>query len=77
MIGLPPAAAMEPGTCLAREREVSMLSVLIGIIVVIVAVVEWFGHITIIHALAILTLIVGISILLTGVGERGARYTRF
>jgi phage terminase large subunit-like protein len=53
-----------------------MLSVLIGIVVVIVAVVEWFGHITVIHALAILTGLVGLSIVLAGLGDRGGRYTR-
>jgi len=47
-----------------------MLSVLIGIIVVIIAVVEWFGHITLPHAVAILTLIVGVSIILGGLGDR-------
>jgi hypothetical protein len=53
-----------------------MLSVLIGIIVIIIAVVEWLGHITVIHALAILTGLVGIMILLGGIGERGGKYTR-
>ena len=47
-----------------------MLSVLIGIVVIIIAVVEWFGHITLPHAVAILTLIVGISIVLGGLGDR-------
>lgn len=49
-----------------------MLSILIGIVVIIIAVVEWFGHITVIHALAILTLIVGISIVLGAL--EGDRY---
>ena len=53
-----------------------MLSVLIGIVVIIAAVVEWLGHITVIHALAILTGLVGIMILLGGIGDRGGRYTR-
>lgn len=47
-----------------------MLAVLIGIVVVVIAVVEWFGHITIIHSLAILTFIVGVSIILGGLGDR-------
>ena len=47
-----------------------MLSVLIGIVVIIIAVVEWFGHITLPHAVAILTLIVGVSIVLGGLGDR-------
>ncbi len=47
-----------------------MLSVIVGIIVIIVAVFEWVGHVSIIHALAILTGIVGISILLGGLGDR-------
>jgi nitrogen fixation-related uncharacterized protein len=53
-----------------------MLTVLIGLAVVIVAVVEWFGHVTVIHALAILTLLAGVSIVLGGLGERGGRWTR-
>jgi hypothetical protein len=47
-----------------------MLSVLIGVVVVIIAVVEWFGHITLPHAVAILTLIAGVSIILGGLGDR-------
>jgi len=47
-----------------------MLSVLIGIVVVIIAVVEWLGHITLPHAVAILTLIAGVSIILGGLGDR-------
>ena len=47
-----------------------MISLIVGIIVVIIAVVEWFGHITLPHAVAILTLIVGISIVLGGLGDR-------
>jgi uncharacterized membrane protein len=47
------------------------LSVLVGIIVIIVAVIEWFGKISVIHALAILTGIVGLSIALSGMGSRG------
>jgi hypothetical protein len=53
-----------------------MLSVLIGIVVVIIATVEWTGHITVLHALAILTGLTGILILLGGIGDRGGRYTR-
>jgi hypothetical protein len=49
-----------------------MLSVLIGIVVIIVACIEWFGHVTVIHAIAILTLIVGISIVLGAL--QGDRY---
>lgn len=47
-----------------------MLSVLIGVAVVIVAVVTWLGHVTVIHALAILMLIAGVSIILGGLGDR-------
>jgi hypothetical protein len=60
----------EPGPSLTLGAIV--LAVLIGIIVVIIAVVEWFGHITEIHAIAILTLIVGISIILGAL--QGDRY---
>jgi hypothetical protein len=49
-----------------------VLAVLIGIVVVIIAVVEYLGHITEIHAIAILTLIVGISIILGAL--QGDRY---
>ncbi len=47
-----------------------VLAVLIGIVVVVVSVIEWFGHITLPHAVAILTLIVGVSIVLGGLGDR-------
>lgn len=47
-----------------------MLSLIVGIIVIIIAVIEWFGHITVIHALAILTGLVGLSIILNGLGDR-------
>jgi hypothetical protein len=53
-----------------------VIAVILGIVVIIIAVVEWFGHITVPHALAILTGLVGIMILLGGFGERGGRYTR-
>ena len=53
-----------------------MLSVLIGVVVIVISVVEWLGHVTVIHALAILTGLVGIMILLGGIGERGGKYTR-
>lgn len=62
-------AASEPGA-LTHPGECPVLAVLIGVVVVIIAVVEWFGHITITHALAILTLIVGVSIILGGLGDR-------
>ncbi|HET9971346.1 MAG TPA: hypothetical protein VFQ68_24135 [Streptosporangiaceae bacterium] len=52
-------------------RNYWVWSVVLGIIIVIVAVVEWFGHITVIHALAILTGIVGLSVALGGLGTRG------
>ena len=51
-----------------------MLSVLIGVIVIVISVIEWFGHITVIHALAILTGILGVFIILGGLGDR--YYTR-
>jgi hypothetical protein len=41
-----------------------MVSLIVGIIVIIIAVVEWFGHITINHALAIIIGFIGVSILL-------------
>ena len=47
-----------------------MLSVLIGVIVVVVAVIEWFGHIPVNHALAIILGILGVMIILGGFGDR-------
>ena len=47
-----------------------MISLIIGVIIVIIAVVEWFGHITLPHAVAILTLIAGVSVILGGLGDR-------
>lgn len=47
-----------------------MLSIIIGIIVIIVAVFTWLGHVTTPHALAILMLIAGVSIILGGLGDR-------
>jgi hypothetical protein len=48
-----------------------MLAVFIGIVVVIIAVVEWLDKtFTVIHAVAILTLIAGISIILGALGDR-------
>lgn len=49
-----------------------MLAVFIGVVVVVVSVVEWFAKISVIHALAILTLIVGVSIILGAL--QGDRY---
>ena len=47
-----------------------MLSVLIGIVVVIIAVFTWLGHVTVNHALALLLLAVGVSIILGALGDR-------
>jgi hypothetical protein len=44
-----------------------MLAVIIGIILIIVAVFMWVGHITPEHAIAILTGAIGVLILLGGV----------
>lgn len=52
-----------------------MLSILVGIAIIIVAVVEWFAHISVIHAIAILTGIVGLIIALYGAVP--VQYTRF
>jgi uncharacterized membrane protein YhaH (DUF805 family) len=53
-------------------RNYWVWSIVLGIIIVIVAVVEWFGHITLPHAVAILTGIVGLSVALGGLGSRGS-----
>lgn len=52
-----------------------MLSVLIGVVLVIVAVVLWLGNMTVAHALAILIGLVGVLVLLYGFGDR-VKYTR-
>jgi hypothetical protein len=52
-----------------------MVSVLIGIVMVIVAVLLWLGNITVAHALAILIGLVGVLVLLWGFGDR-VKYTR-
>lgn len=52
-----------------------MFSVLIGIALVIVAVVLWLGTISVAHALAILTGLIGVLVLLYGFGDR-VKYTR-
>jgi hypothetical protein len=43
-----------------------MVAVIIGIILIIVAAVEWFGHISLEHALALLVGAIGVLILLYG-----------
>lgn len=53
-----------------------MLALVLGIIVIIIAVVEWFGHVTVDHALAILTFLVGLMILPGTLGTRWPRYTQ-
>lgn len=49
-----------------------MISVLIGIVVIIIAVLEWVGHIPVNHALALIIGIIGVSIILGGLA--GDRY---
>jgi hypothetical protein len=44
-----------------------MLAIIGGIVLIIVAVVLWFGHISLDHALAIFIGIIGIIVLLAGV----------
>jgi hypothetical protein len=44
-----------------------VVSVLIGIVLIIVAVIMWLGHITPEHAIAILTGAIGVLVLLGGV----------
>ena len=53
-----------------------MVSLILGVIVIFIAAFEWVGHVSVIHALSILTVIAGVSIILGGIGERGYRYTR-
>lgn len=53
-----------------------MFALILGIVVIIIAVFEWVGHVSIDHALAILTGLIGIMILLGAVGDRWPRGTR-
>ena len=48
-------------------------TILLGIIIVFIGVVEWLGHVSVIHAVAILTVIVGLWVALSGYGTY---YTR-
>jgi hypothetical protein len=41
-------------------------SVLLGIVIVVIGVIEWLTKISVIHAVAILTVIVGLWIALSG-----------
>jgi hypothetical protein len=43
-----------------------MISIIIGIVLVIIAVLMWVGHIPVEHALALLTGAIGVLILLGG-----------
>lgn len=52
-------------------RNVWVVSILIGIAIVIWGVVVWFGHITVIHALASIIVFIGVSVALGGVYGRG------
>jgi Flp pilus assembly protein protease CpaA len=52
-----------------------MVSVIIGVVLVIVAVVLWVGHLSVEHALAILIGALGVLVLLYGFGDR-FRYGR-
>jgi hypothetical protein len=52
-----------------------MVSVLIGIVLVIAAVLLWLGNITVAHALALFIGFVGVLVLLWGFGDR-VKYTR-
>jgi hypothetical protein len=49
-----------------------MLAVLIGIVVIVIAVVTWLGHLTVNHALAVIIFIAGVSIILGAL--QGDRY---
>jgi hypothetical protein len=51
-------------------RNVWVISILVGIVIVIFGVIEYVGKISVIHAVAILTVIVGVSVALGGVGSR-------
>lgn len=44
-----------------------MFSVIAGIVLVIVAVILWFGHVTLDHAVAILIGVVGVLVILGGI----------
>lgn len=50
-----------------------VVSVLIGIAIVIIGVVVWFGHITITHILAGIIVFLGLSVALGGAGTYSRR----
>jgi hypothetical protein len=43
-------------------------TILLGIVIVVIGVVEWLTKISVIHAVAILTIIVGLWVALSGYG---------
>ena len=45
---------------------ISVVSILVGIAIVVWGVVVWFGHITVIHALASIIVFIGVSVALGG-----------
>jgi hypothetical protein len=49
-----------------------VVGIIAGIIIVIIGVVEYVGKISAVHAIAILTVIVGVSVALGGIGSRRA-----
>jgi uncharacterized membrane protein len=52
-----------------------MVSVLVGVLMIILAVVLWVGHISLAHAVAIMIGLIGLLVLLYGVVP--VQYTRF
>jgi hypothetical protein len=53
-----------------------VISLLLGLILIIVAVVTWVGGLTLAHAIAILIGAIAIALILWGFGDRTGRYTR-
>jgi hypothetical protein len=43
-------------------------TILLGIVIVVIGVIEWLTKISVIHAVAILTVIVGLYVALSGYG---------
>jgi hypothetical protein len=54
-------------------RDVYIGSIILGIVIVVIGVVEWLAKISVIHAVAILTVIVGLYVALSGYGTYGPR----
>jgi predicted phage tail protein len=56
-----------PGKLGAEGRKFLMVSIIIGLVLFAAAIFEWVGHVSVIHAIAILTGLLGVVLVLYGV----------